>query len=824
MFKAKLISADISANYLDPGDRLYVTAKFENVGDCSLNKDAFIAADVIFCGRHRREQNQNCEFRFMWKPFPDMAVWKSGEVWSTTGAWTVAPTWGATFEVRLSVVTKSGEIIPIIGANETETFAQKIGEIDIAWGWGRKRLLEQRRALHTEFNEISPAVGIIPQNQTDLGYFKIGADYPQIMGYGEEKWPDIAPLVTIRDIKNNTQRLISMTEFDSRLAALSDSAAEYSFKNEYVSARLSLEDRAEKLSVSLKSVKAEEGYEFIKLSVPLAFSCSDDAVLTNFFGGGRKFALKDAMPQSVTFVYDTCNIISAGDSGLTFCLDAADADSMLTQSVITAANGKKYAVLTAGFMANYPADEKGMKSIPVEPVEIDLYAVSNADWKTPARIIQKKLPKNPKQTYKDTFVYKLDTDDNAQYNPENPITYKSKYVHTLKDAQAYVKKIADLTDDMKQVLYIVGWQSGGHDFEYPYPYLAPFNPRVGTEEEFLSLQKELKGRNCSLSFHDNFDDAYLSDNYELTDDMMAFDEHGEFYKGWLWAGGMSYILAPEKYLKSGKAVERIEKTLDRFNIKEVGTYHLDVMSSENRRYDFYQNNPTNAQQNYLAKREIIKEFNKRGVDVTSETLTLQYADLLGFCQGFRNIKKGELFAGDEFVPMTTLAMHGAQPYCASCDNDDVMLSCMVSGGTDPGCRYDDNDEGIVEKLYLFTFPMLKFSYEKVKDIDYSEQKSFVDYGGGSYIKVDNAEKTYEISYKGKIIASDYSTAVECGGKYYAYSRNGKELEIDLPSDWTKVTVTELPAKDKESIKTVDVKNGVLKLKAEPKQPYVIKKV
>lgn len=823
MFKAKLISADISANYLDPGDRLYVTAKFENVGDCFLNKNAFIAADVIFCGRHRREQNQNTEFRFMWKPFPDISVWKSGEVWSTTGAWTVPATWGASFEVRLSMVTDSGEIIPIIGADETEAQTQRIGEIDIAWGWGRNRLLEQRRPIHLELNEISPASGVIPQDSVPFGDYKIGAQYPQLLGYGEEKWPNIAPCVTVRNVKTNKQIPFSMTELDSRLAYLSATTAEYSFKNEYASARLSFEDKGDKLSVSLKSVNAAENYELIKLSIPLAFSDKEDAVLTNFFGGGRKFALSKVGYQSVSFVYDTCNIISAGNGELTFCLDAADADSMLTQSVISAQNGKKYAVLTADFIANYPADEKDMRSIPVEPVEIDLYAVTNADWKTAAKIIRGKLPENPKQTYKDTFVYKLDTDDNAQYNPEDPKTYKSKYVHTLKDAQAYVKKIADITDDMKQVLYLVGWQSGGHDFEYPYPHLAPFNGKIGTQEEYLSLQKELKERNCALSFHDNFDDAYLSDNYELTEDMMAYNEHGELMRGWLWAGGMSYILAPEKYLKSGKAIDRIEKTIERFHIDNVGTYHLDVMSSENRRYDFSKNNPTNAQQNYLAKREIIKEFNKRGVDITSETLSLQYADLLGFCNGLRNLQRGELFAGDEFVPMTTLAMHGAQPYGANCENDEAMLGSMLFGCTDPCCRYDDTDEQIIEKLYLFTFPMLKFCYEKVQDIDYGNSETLVDYGNGSYIKASLAEKTYEIVYKGKIIAADYSSAVECGGKYYAYSRKGKSFKISLPSDWQQATVIEPSLSGKAAVRTVDVKKGVLVLKAAPKQPYIIKK-
>lgn len=53
MENIKLISVDLCYNYVEPGDKLYITTNWQNLGE-KPNFSARIAADIVFCERHRR--------------------------------------------------------------------------------------------------------------------------------------------------------------------------------------------------------------------------------------------------------------------------------------------------------------------------------------------------------------------------------------------------------------------------------------------------------------------------------------------------------------------------------------------------------------------------------------------------------------------------------------------------------------------------------------------------------------------------------------------------------------------------------------------------
>ena len=128
MFKVKLLSADLSYNFVENGDTLYLTLTFQNVGDTAFSGEAQINADVVYCGRQRREQNQSNNFKFSWKPFPNMNVWETGGIWSTTGAWAVPSTWGAAFDVKLSITDAEGKTIAFIAKDGKEVYSQSLHE------------------------------------------------------------------------------------------------------------------------------------------------------------------------------------------------------------------------------------------------------------------------------------------------------------------------------------------------------------------------------------------------------------------------------------------------------------------------------------------------------------------------------------------------------------------------------------------------------------------------------------------------------------------------------------------------------------------------
>ena len=54
MFRAKLLSVEASFNYIEPGDTLYITTRWQNIGDEPLDKRAAIAEDIPFANIQRK--------------------------------------------------------------------------------------------------------------------------------------------------------------------------------------------------------------------------------------------------------------------------------------------------------------------------------------------------------------------------------------------------------------------------------------------------------------------------------------------------------------------------------------------------------------------------------------------------------------------------------------------------------------------------------------------------------------------------------------------------------------------------------------------------
>lgn len=822
MFKAKLLSAEANFNYVEPGDKLYVTAKWQNVGDDVLSEDAEIAADIVFCGRHRREEDQPTSFRFVWKPFPAMTDWESGAVWSTTGVWKVPEVWGASFRVSLSIILPNGQTLPFLGEHGEETHSQPIAEIDIGWGWGRTRLLEQRRALCAGFNEAEPmsSAAKVPATVT-LGDFVLGADYPVITGYRRERWLAFMPCLYERNYQTNITRRYAVTELDSRLIFRDADKMIYALSTGHTYTELVFERISDKLKVCIGEHREDDPYELLHIELPdIAQSDAEDAILTNFFAGGRVIRLRDALPQSYRFVYDTCNMFSVGSSTQMFCVNAADADNVLTQSVTCSGDGQKTAVIGAQLLAHFPAKRAGLRSVPVTPHPVEIYPVEGGDWKTSALLLQRALPEEPRPLYADTLVYKLCCDATGQINESNPVTYCR--IYDLKELEQWLLGIAGLTDGVRQVVYIVGWQKGGHDFEYPYPHKSVFNPRLGTAEEFRALEARMREKNIILSFHDNFDDAYFSDNYTLDPDLLAMDEYGQPYKGWLWAGGMSYIMSPSKYVASPALAERIDTTLQEYQIRD--TYHLDVLSSENRRYDFTPERPSSAQDNMEAKMQIVDQFNKRGIDVTSETLGFPLLKKIGYAHGTRYVfENDKLFYGERVAPLTTVAMHGAIPYAMGVKTEEDLLRAIACGMTFFTADMDYEHKRFERDYYILVAPMLRLTYRRATDAIRSDGAVQVFYGEDSYTKVCFDTKEYEIVCDGKKIGWNFNTFVPMNGSYYFYSLSGGEFALKLPADWTKIRITALSGDGRGESRILTTENGAFTLNADAMQPYVVER-
>ena len=396
---------------------------------------------------------------------------------------------------------------------------------------------------------------------------------------------------------------------------------------------------------------------------------------------------------------------------------------------------------------------------------------------------------------------------------------------TLADAKRIIMSVYGLSGGMKQVVYLVGWQTGGHDFEYPYPHLSPFNPKCGTKAEFNDLREELKKYNVELSLHDNFDDAYLSDNYEINKNILAADAEGDPWKGWLWAGGMSYIISPKAYLKTDDITDRIDTILSDYGIKE--TYHLDVLSSEVRRYSFAQNELSSAEDNIKAKLGIIDLFNQRGVDVTSETLSQPFIGKIGYAQNTRFQFTTGLFKGDRVIPFTTVAFHGVTPYKSGADGEKLSLLRAIACGASCSIEIEDNPEdaaavkNMARNIYIVSLPMTALSYYKAVDAKTEKNGWTVEYENDSRVTVDFEKLTYEIIKNGRIISKNFTTFMPLSdGRYCYYSLTAGKARAELPKAWKSISVLPLPDGEAFEAATAD---GVFTFDAKADLPYIFEK-
>ncbi len=800
MSEIKLISVDVIYNCGEPGDIIYITTKWQNCGD-KIDFNAKISADITFCGRQRRDECEPKKFKVIWTPFPNTPQWRIGDTWSTTGIWKIPSTWGGTFFLDISLLNEKNENIQFIGKNSIKTYFQRIGEIDVAWGYGRKKMLEQQEILSLVVNsETVFNKSINPKDFIDLGNLKLNKSYPAVCGYKSQEWNDFKPVLKIRKISDNSVNCYIGNNKTEYKVFFDNNKVKYSAENELCSFDVLFENKVGYVEIGIENISQKDDYEFLEFEIPsVAQSDSSDADFLNFYNGGRITKLSEALTQSFNFNYDTCNLISVNSSNGTFCIEAEDVENILHQSVVKKSGENKSVVLGVTIRNHIPANKSGLKSIPVNLKPLKLWISEENKSLISSEIIKQRLNtdcSSYKKLYKDTLVYKIMLDPSGQYVESNPKSWRFAEIRTLAEAKDIIMKVYNISNGMHQIVYLIGWQKGGHDFSYPYPYKLPFNPMCGTIEEFNSMRVELKKYNVELSLHDNFDDAYLSDEYELNRSNLCYDETGKLWKGWFWAGGMSYILDPKAYVESGEVTERIKAMISNYGIEQ--TYHLDVLSSEIRRYSFNSHHPLSAQEGIDAKLKIIEMFNKMNIDITSETLSLPFVGKIGYSQNIRCSFDGSLFYGDRVFPLTTLGFHGFTPYKVSANGTKESLLQSIAFGGACAIEFEDNINMtmISREIYISSLPMSKLAYSKVVDAKISSDNWKITYEDGC-VKVDFKTGEYTIVFNGKVISNNYKTFMQLWeNEFCYYSIEDTNEIINLPETWNNITVYELSEKGK----------------------------
>ncbi|RUT43290.1 hypothetical protein EJP82_20235 [Paenibacillus anaericanus] len=186
-----------------------------------------------------------------------------------------------------------------------------------------------------------------------------------------------------------------------------------------------------------------------------------------------------------------------------------------------------------------------------------------------------------------------------------------------------IKKADQLTRGIPKIVYLVGWQFNGHDTGYP--ALNVVNPKLKrpqdekAEDSLIWLMKEARKYNTTVSLHINMLDAADSSplwQTYLDHDVIAKELDGSL-RTYVWGYPISYT----REWDEGLTTQRIDQLLELLPISEAGTIHIDALHQNipNKEAGFISPyHGITSQQEAETVKKVIRYWNSKGVDVTSE--------------------------------------------------------------------------------------------------------------------------------------------------------------------------------------------------------------
>ncbi len=241
----------------------------------------------------------------------------------------------------------------------------------------------------------------------------------------------------------------------------------------------------------------------------------------------------------------------------------------------------------------------------------------------------------------------------------------------------------------------------------------------------------------------------------------------------------SYIIGFHKYVAQGLMQERVRKTVELYGINT--SYHLDVLSSEVRHYDFDPQWPAAADANMEGKYAVIAEFAKYGIDITSETLTHPFIGKISYSWNTRDNRETVLFPGEAYIPLMAMIYHGLLHFA---DYED-RLSGIARGAGARWSEIGEHEAEDVEGFYLQTLPLGFLCARQMEDYRQQGVQVRVSYGADSSVEVDFSARTYQITVDGRLIGRNWTTFAPGykAGSYLAYASQAGEMRYPAPEEW-----------------------------------------
>ncbi|MDR2848116.1 MAG: NPCBM/NEW2 domain-containing protein, partial [Bacteroidales bacterium] len=201
---------------------------------------------------------------------------------------------------------------------------------------------------------------------------------------------------------------------------------------------------------------------------------------------------------------------------------------------------------------------------------------------------------------------------------------ETRVVADFVQALDIIRKIDHLTAGIPKIVYLVGWQYGGHDSKYP--AWGEVNPRLKRPQDETALEsmkwlmQEAYRYNTTVSVHINMFDAYddspLWDTY-VSNSIIARNIDGSLRQG-EWGWPVSYT----QEWNTGYAQKRIDDICTMLPLEKAGTIHIDAFHTWAPFTD--DGSPISPYLGYTAEQEtetqrkIFRYWAEKGIDVTSE--------------------------------------------------------------------------------------------------------------------------------------------------------------------------------------------------------------
>lgn len=414
----------------------------------------------------------------------------------------------------------------------------------------------------------------------------------------------------------------------------------------------------------------------------------------------------------------------------------------------------------------------------------------------------------------------------SRISPEYAASHINKYFmcinnrveFTIDQARERIEQLYHLTNGAPHIVYLVGWQYDGHDSEYP--AMNVVNELIGGREKLLEFMSDAARFNFNISFHFNYDDAYVT-SPDWDESLIAVREDGELVKGGVWAGGQSYIVSPYKLVKSGQAVRMTDRLLNLYPLR--GTIHLDVLSAEPNRTSADPADPSDAIANLAqGKFEIIDIFRERGIDVTSEWITYPFVGRLTYYYHAGILRPNP-------YPLNIAALHGKLLYGGWRDSiltpDVGFIPEYLAFGAmaDNDYTYSTPLETVLDIEYLLGEVSRLFNTRRMTGFARENGAVRTEYGPETWVEWNETANEYEAHVDGRLVSKDFACVVPTLGGWVVYSRDSKRVEFPLPEPLIgkQVRVRSLSADGRRQEQAFESDGGRIAVEAEGHVPYLV---